>query len=127
ETFPRSSPARLRSIWRSGGAVLGGWVMTHDPIIAEEMARCGFDEVVIDLQHGSVEIGHLADLFLAVSTGGAAPLVRTPAVDPVTIGRALDLGAAGVLVAMCESPEQAALVVASCRYAPQGVRSAGPL
>ena len=86
-----------------GGATLGGWIMTHDPIIAEQIARCGFDEVTVDLQHGSVEIGHLANMFMAIAAGGAVPLVRIPAVDPVTIGRVLDVGAAGVIVAMIES------------------------
>jgi 4-hydroxy-2-oxoheptanedioate aldolase len=101
--------------------------MTHDPIMAEQLARCGYDEVSVDLQHGSIEIGHLPNLFMAISAGGAAPLVRIPTVDPVTIGRVLDVGAAGVIVAMIESRAQAEAAVAACHYAPGGVRSAGPL
>lgn len=120
-------PERLRSRWRAGESTLGGWIMTHDAILAEQLARCGFDEVTVDLQHGSVEIGHLTNLFLGISAGGASPLVRIPTVDPVTIGRVLDVGAAGVIVAMIESRAQAEAVVAACRYAPHGVRSAGPL
>jgi 4-hydroxy-2-oxoheptanedioate aldolase len=120
-------PERLRQRWQAGEAVLGGWVMTHDAILAEELARCGFDEVTVDLQHGSIEIGHLVHLFAAISAGGAAPLVRIPTADPVTIGRVLDLGAAGVVVAMIESTEAAAAVVRASRYMPAGTRSAGPL
>ena len=120
-------PERLRARWRAGEATLGGWIMTHDGIIAEQLARCGFDEVSVDLQHGSVEIGHLTNLFMAIAAGGAVPMVRIPAVDPVTIGRVLDVGAAGVIVAMIESRAQAEAVVAACRYTPHGVRSAGPL
>jgi 4-hydroxy-2-oxoheptanedioate aldolase len=120
-------PDRLRARWRADQPTLGGWIMTHDPIVAEQLARCGFDEVTVDLQHGSVEIGHLANLFLAIAAGGAAPMVRIPAPDPVTIGRVLDLGAAGVIVAMIESRVQAEAVVAACRYLPAGIRSAGPL
>jgi 4-hydroxy-2-oxoheptanedioate aldolase len=120
-------PGRLRERWRTGEATLGGWVLTHDGILAEQLARCGFDEVTVDLQHGSVEVGHLAGLFMAIAAGGAVPMVRLPAADPVTIGRALDLGAAGVIVAMIESAAQAAAAVAACCYTPAGTRSAGPL
>lgn len=120
-------PERLRARWRAGEATLGGWIMTHDGIIAEELARVGFDEVSVDMQHGSVEIGHLVDLFRAIQAGGAVPMVRIPAVDNVTIGRVLDLGAVGVIAAMVESTEQAAALVRACRYKPDGTRSAGPL
>lgn len=124
---PVLGPDRLRRRWAAGDATLGGWIMTHDGVIAESMARVGFDEVTVDLQHGSVEIGHLANLFMAIQVGGAVPMVRIPAVDPVTIGRVLDVGAVGVVVAMVESRAQAERVVASCRYKPDGIRSAGPL
>ena len=120
-------PERLRARWRAGEATLGGWIMTHDGILAEQLARCGFDEVSVDLQHGSVEIGHLTNLFMAIAAGGAAPMVRIPAVDPLTIGRVLDVGAAGVIVAMIESQAQATEFVRACHYTPAGVRSAGPL
>jgi 4-hydroxy-2-oxoheptanedioate aldolase len=120
-------PDRLRRRWAAGDATMGGWIMTHDGVIAESMARVGFDEVTVDLQHGSVEIGHLVNLFMAIQAGGAVPMVRIPAVDNTTIGRVLDVGAVGVVVAMVESREQAERVVAACRYKPAGTRSAGPL
>lgn len=117
----------LRERWRDGPATLGGWVMTHDPLLAEQMALCGFDEVTIDLQHGTVEIGDIALLCAAVTGGGALPLVRVPRADHVTIGRVLDLGAGGVIVAMVESAAGAAAAVDACRYPPLGSRSAGPV
>ena len=120
-------PDRLRRRWAAGEATLGGWIMTHDGVLAESMARVGFDEVTVDLQHGSVEIGHLVNLFMAIQAGGAVPMVRIPAVDNTTIGRVLDVGAVGVVVAMVESREQAERVVAACVYKPAGTRSAGPL
>jgi 4-hydroxy-2-oxoheptanedioate aldolase len=41
--------------------------------------------------------------------------------------RALDLGAAGVVVPLVSSPEQAAAAVAASRYPPAGIRSFGPV
>jgi 4-hydroxy-2-oxoheptanedioate aldolase len=53
--------------------------------------------------------------------------VRLPSADPAPIGRVLDAGADAVIIAMVETPEQAAAAVAATRYAPSGVRSFGPL
>lgn len=63
----------------------------------------------------------------AVSQTGASALVRVPSHDPALIGRALDLGAAGVIVPLVNTPAEAAAVVAACRYPPAGRRSYGPV
>ena len=63
----------------------------------------------------------------AIAAGGAPSLVRVARNEAFTIGHALDLGAAGVIVPMVEDGEQAARAVAACRYAPEGVRSFGAL
>jgi 4-hydroxy-2-oxoheptanedioate aldolase len=56
---------------------------------------------------------------------GVAGLVRVDAVDQVPIGRALDLGADGVIVPQVETAEEARLAVAATRYSPSGRRSFG--
>ena len=121
------SVERMRKTWTEGSATLGGWMVGSDPLIAEHLARCGFDEVTIDLQHGTSDFGDIALLCAAITTGGAVPLVRIPRADPVTIGRCLDLGAAGGLPAMVGSAEEAAAAVSACHYAPVGSRSIGPV
>jgi 4-hydroxy-2-oxoheptanedioate aldolase len=54
-------------------------------------------------------------------------LVRVPWLDPALIMRALDLGAAGVVVPMVNTAADAAHAVKSCRYPPRGMRSFGPV
>ena len=53
-------------------------------------------------------------------------LVRVPRLDAGLIGRALDAGAAGVIVPMVNSAAEARAAVAACRYPPDGIRSWGP-
>jgi 4-hydroxy-2-oxoheptanedioate aldolase len=120
-------PDRLRARWRAGEPTFGGWVAGRDPLLAERMARCGFDEVTIDLQHAPIEAGDLPALTMAVAAGGAVPLVRVLSNDPSVIGRVLDLGAAGVLVPCVEDAADAAAAVRACRYPPDGIRSTGPV
>ena len=41
--------------------------------------------------------------------------------------RALDAGAHGIMVPMCETAEQARSIVAGCKYPPAGIRGAGAM
>jgi 4-hydroxy-2-oxoheptanedioate aldolase len=117
----------LLARWKSGGAVYSGWVSSGEPLIAGFLAGCGFDEVLVDLQHGAVEIGHLPAAFAAIEARGVAPAARVPFNDPTLIGRVLDLGALSVMVPLVETREEAARAVAACRFPPLGRRSMGPI
>jgi 4-hydroxy-2-oxoheptanedioate aldolase len=111
----------------AGEATIGSWVSTPDPVVAEIIASAGFDHVVADMQHGSIELGNLVPVLGAITAGGSVPIVRVPWNDPVVIGKTLDLGALGVIVPMVETADEAARAVAACRYPPGGSRSSGPL
>jgi 4-hydroxy-2-oxoheptanedioate aldolase len=113
--------------WAAGGVVYSGWLSSGEPLIASFLAACGFDEVLVDLQHGAVEIGHLPGAFAAIEARGVAPAARVPVNDPTMIGRVLDLGALSVMVPLVETPEEAARAVGACRFPPLGRRSMGPI
>ena len=81
---------------------------TPDPVIAEIIASCGFHHVIADLQHGSLELGTLSPVLTAIAGAGSTAIVRVPWNDPVVIGKALDLGALGVIVPMVETAGEAA-------------------
>ena len=113
--------ARLR-----GKQVLyGGWTVIGDVIAAGAMASAGLDYVVLDLQHGGATEHDLPALTTAIARAGAAPVARVRHAHPADIGRALDLGCAGVIVPNVESAEQARAVAGACRYPPAGYRSGG--
>jgi 4-hydroxy-2-oxoheptanedioate aldolase len=120
-------PTRLHQLWREDQAAVAGWLMLNQPLVAEAVARAGFDAVVIDMQHGLSRDDDLVGLLQAIGQTPATPLVRVPANEAAVIGRALDAGAAGVIVPLVSTPEEAARAVAACRYPPQGTRSYGPV
>jgi 4-hydroxy-2-oxoheptanedioate aldolase len=120
-------PVSLRSKLESGGPAIGLWASIPSALTAEAAALAGPDYVVVDQQHGAVEPATLMAMLQAIGGAGAAPLVRVARNEPFAIGQALDLGAAGVIVPMVESGEEAAAAVAACRYAPEGIRSFGAL
>ena len=121
------SARELRAAFQAGDPRIGIWATIPTPLTAEAAAAAGADYVVVDQQHGAVAPDAMLGLLTAIQGGGAVPLVRVADDDPFTIGSALDLGAAGVIVPMVQDAAQAARAVAACRYAPAGVRSFGPL
>lgn len=112
---------------RLGGtqALFGGWVTIPDVIAVGAMAAAGLDYVVIDLQHGGATERDLPGLTTAIAHAGAVPVARVRHAHPADIGRALDLGCAGVIVPNVESAGQAAEVVGACRFPAAGYRSGG--
>lgn len=117
----------IRARWSAGEATFGGWCAVPNALSAEILAQCGLDWVCVDLQHGLAGLESAGPMLQAISLSGAAPFVRVPANEPWLIMRALDLGAAGVVVPLVSSAPEAAKAVAACRYPPEGVRSYGPV
>lgn len=110
---------------RSKETLLGFWCVTGHPAIVDAAGSAGPDFVVIDTQHG-VDLGEIdSSLFTMLAHYGVAGLVRVPSLDVAPIGRALDLGADGVIVPLVETVDDAVRAVSATRYAPGGGRSYG--
>lgn len=92
---------------------------------ASLMSHIGADLLVLDAQHGLFDD---AGLIASLPAASAVPVhVRVPANSAALIGRALDAGAAGVIVPMVQDAAEAAAAAAATRYPPLGERSWGPL
>jgi 4-hydroxy-2-oxoheptanedioate aldolase len=117
----------LKAIWKAGRTSYGGWTGSPDPVIAEWMASSGFDEVLVDQQHGAIEPNQLGPIFTAISARGVIPTTRVAVNDFTAIGKSLDLGAQAIVVPMVNNRAEAAAVVTACRYPPRGMRSMGPI
>jgi 4-hydroxy-2-oxoheptanedioate aldolase len=105
--------------------VYGAWSMLSSPVSVRLLAAAGLDYVVIDLQHGTATEHDLPGLTDAIRLAGAVPVARVRHPHPADIGRALDLGCAGVIVPNVDSAAQAKEVAGACRYPPAGYRSGG--
>jgi len=119
--------SRLQEALAAKRQVWGGWIVGPTVIGPEEFAAAGYDYVGFDLQHGYLDDADVALLLRRLEHVPIATAVRLPSTDPAPIGRVLDAGADAVIIAMIESAQQAAAAVAATRYAPEGVRSFGPL
>lgn len=118
---------RLRTLWKSGGAAVNGWLAIPNSFSAETMAHQGWDTLTIDLQHGVVDYQAMVTMLQAISTTDTVPLVRVPWLEPGILMKSLDAGAYGVICPMVNTREDAQKLVAWTHYAPQGTRSFGPV
>jgi len=116
---------RVKELWREGKAAIGVWMVLGSPITAEIIANLGYDWIVIDTEHGSIDIGTTQSIIQAVLYTSTVPIVRVSWNDPALIKRALDAGAYGVVVPMVNSREEAIRAVQAARYPPLGIRSYG--
>ena len=90
------------------------------PAEVELAASTGFDGVILDTEHGTAD--GLEHHLRAADAAGIPALVRVPNADPAPILRALDAGAAGIVVAHVTGPEVARAAVAAAHYPPLGRR-----
>jgi 4-hydroxy-2-oxoheptanedioate aldolase len=119
-------PRRSFQYLLSKGSSLGTWSQIASAEIIDMLGAAGLDFTIIDCEHGAFGIETAENLFRACDANGIAPLVRAPSADPVFVGRALDAGAAAVVVPGIATAAQAAAMVAAGRFAPEGTRGACP-
>jgi 4-hydroxy-2-oxoheptanedioate aldolase len=122
-----SASKRLRAKWNADEAVFGLWAGIPSSFTAELGGVAGYDYVCADLQHGLVTEETMISMFQATQAAGSVPLARLAWNEPWLIMRALDLGAAGVILPLIDSGADAVRAVEACRYPPQGRRSYGPV
>jgi 4-hydroxy-2-oxoheptanedioate aldolase len=122
-----SAGKRLRAKWEADEPVFGLWAGIPSSLTAELAGLAGYDYVCVDLQHGAATEATMVSMFQAAQAGGAVPLARLAWNEPWLIMRALDLGAAGVILPLIDNAAEATRAVDACRFPPDGHRSYGPI
>ena len=102
-------------------------VGTRSQHVAEAALWAGYDGLVLDLQHGELDLGTTQVLLRSVPDPLDRTLVRVPSIEPGVIGTVLDAGAGGVIAPCIETVVEARALVAATKYAPLGGRSLGPM
>jgi 2-keto-3-deoxy-L-rhamnonate aldolase RhmA len=101
---------------------IGAFLSIGSPAVAELAAECGFDWVLIDLEHGCESEAALPDQLRALRGSPTLAIVRVGAPHPDLIGRVLDWGAHGIMVPHVDTVAQAQQCVKAATYPPHGVR-----
>lgn len=124
EPFLTHIPPRpdLRQRVLAGEATIGLFASMASLTAADLIGRAGFDWTVLDLEHGMGTEAELHAQLLAVQGTTTAAIVRVPSAERLRVGRALDLGADGLMIPRLETVAEVAETVSFMRYPPAGIR-----
>lgn len=98
------------------GPLTGLWNASGSPVSAEILAAAGADVLVVDGEHGPIELAELRAILQATESYATVPLVRVPQLCRTRIQQILDVGAQNILVPMVSSADQAREAAAALRY-----------
>jgi 2-keto-3-deoxy-L-rhamnonate aldolase RhmA len=110
---------------KRGEPSIGSWMSMGHVSIAEILASAGYEWVVVETEHTAIDVSEVLRLIIAIERRGALPLVRLAWNDPIQCKAVLDSGAAGVIVPMVNTREDAELAVKAAKYPPMGARGVG--
>jgi len=108
---------------RNGDLLIGTLISLNSPEIAEILSHIDYDWLFIDAEHGAFNPQQTQSMLQAA--GETPCVVRIPAGDDIWIKKALDIGAAGIIVPQVHTAEQAELIINQCKYSPVGNRGVG--
>ena len=77
----------------TGKPTVGSWFMSGSEHLADAYGLCGFDFLVVDMEHSPIDIPQAANILRAIATTPSEAALRVPWNDKVYIKRALDAGA----------------------------------
>ena len=112
--------------WILPAQARGVWVKIPAVEVIEVLAASGVDFIVIDREHGAVDLRTMT-VMIAVARGlGLPAFVRVPHHTPEQVQPALDAGANGLFVPHVDDGGVAERVVEVCRFPPLGHRHGSP-
>lgn len=115
----------IRENLQNNQVSIGTWQQIPHASISEILGQSGYDWVSIDMEHGSISVDQLPDLFRAIELGGTLSLARIAESTVKGCKQALDAGAGGIIAPMIESAEQLKIIIDACRWPPAGIRGVG--
>ena len=112
----------IRAKLQAGKTVFGCFTRYRDAAFVEYTAMQGWDFLVFDGEHGTLEPRDIEDLCRAAEVRGVTPIARVTTNQPHIILRYLDTGIHGIHVPWVNTPEEVERAVAATKYQPRGQR-----
>ncbi len=101
-----------------GEPALGVSLMFPCPQLVEMLAYAGFDWVLIDCEHGSIDLADVEVMAMAADASGIATVGRPRSDSTADIQSILDRGVQGVQVPHVNTREDAERVVSAVKFGP---------
>ena len=108
-----------------GQVVFGAIISRYAPDLVELFGALDYDFVMIDCEHGPMDLDQVEHMVRAAEVFNITPIARIPDHADSTVLRFLDRGVQGVIVPHVNTKEEADGVARAARYFPEGHRGMG--
>jgi 4-hydroxy-2-oxoheptanedioate aldolase len=105
-----------------GQVAYGCWMRYGDPALVEFVGYQGWDFVVLDAEHGTLDVRDCEGAVRAAELREVTPIIRVTSNEQAVILRFMDTGAQGAQVPMVNSAAEAERAVQAVKYWPRGTR-----
>ena len=109
---------RMKSKLLAGEPAFGCSIMIPSPQMVEMVAHAGFDWVLIDLEHGTIDLETAELMTMAADASGITPIARPRSNRREDISSVMDRGAMGVQVPHVNGAEDARRAVSAVKFGP---------
>jgi 4-hydroxy-2-oxoheptanedioate aldolase len=117
---------RLKALWAADRPALGILLTAPSVQVTQLLARAGFDWLLVDLEHGPIDLATAHAMIAATQGTPAVPIARVAATVPWLAKPLLDAGALGIVFPMVNGRAEAEAAVRAVKYPPAGDRLWGP-
>lgn len=108
---------------RQGETLIGTLMALDSADVAEILALSGYDWLFLDTEHGAYDPARTKSMLQAASPTPC--LIRIPCAEEIWVKKALDIGAAGIIVPQVNTADDVRAVMQWSKYTPQGNRGIG--
>jgi len=115
---------KIEEFIRKGRVAFGTFVFLPEPAIVEIIGNCGYDFIILDMEHASLDLRDVEKLIRSAELSGVVPFVRISKNKYEDILRVLEAGAMGVLIPHVMNGGEMFRAVEAVKYQPQGKRGA---
>jgi len=113
---------RMKELLEAGRPALGCSVMFPSAQLVEMLGHAGFDWVLIDCEHGSIDLADVEVMAMAAEAAGITAIARPRSNAPGDIQAVMDRGVMGVQIPHINSADDARSAVAAVKFGPGAAR-----
>lgn len=87
---------QLKKLWREGRPTFGA-IATIPSVQTVQIMAQSLDWIIVDLEHGPIDLGSAHAMIVATSGTPCVPMVRIAANEPWLAKAPMDIGALGII------------------------------
>ena len=106
--------------------MMGTWCVIPSPEVTSIICKAGFDFVIVDMEHGSMDYTLAQRMVTSAQAEGKKAIIRVSRNDESNILRSLDIGSDGIIVPHIKSVEDVNKCISYSKYPPIGNRGYTP-